>query len=236
MEKKEPIKVSLPVFLAIVVLFVALVFGAYMYMQNQKLEKEIAKLQERVNQSQTTKDELEEKLNNISNIASTNNKTDNKDVLFSEAEVKVALSDYFELKCSIGTGPLIILTEKGVLNYNEADNTEVNYETHTKVKFSDYKEAMLNFVTEEEFKRNFDKDGWLLIDDNGYYTVGEGIGGPGIHYTVLSITKKNDTSYTAKTSYIEDGRVVPEDVVNENYSFTIKSYNGHCVIDSISKI
>ena len=71
MEKKEPIKVSLPVFIAIVVLFVALIFGVYMYMQNQKLDKEIANLREDISKSQKEKNELQEQLNRFSNT--TNN-------------------------------------------------------------------------------------------------------------------------------------------------------------------
>ena len=57
----------------------------------------------------------------------------------------------------------------------------------------------------------------------------------GILLIMLSVTKKDDTSYTAKTLCDEAvGDEEPD--VEENYTFTIKDYNGHCVIDSINEI
>ena len=43
--KNEPIKISLPMFITIIVLLVAIVYGLYMYIQNEKLEREIVKKQ-----------------------------------------------------------------------------------------------------------------------------------------------------------------------------------------------
>lgn len=70
MEKKEPIKISLPIFISILVLLVAIAFGCYMFIQNQNLEKQIANLKDEINKSQTTKNELQEKLNKVSNAIS----------------------------------------------------------------------------------------------------------------------------------------------------------------------
>lgn len=65
MEKKEPIKISLPMFISIIVILVACICGFYVYSQNQKLEKEITNLKEQISLSQTEKNELQEKLNSI---------------------------------------------------------------------------------------------------------------------------------------------------------------------------
>lgn len=84
MEKKEPIKVSLPVFIAIIILLVAIVYGIFMYSQKMQSDKEIANLKDRMSQSQEAvnkvnaeKNELQEKLNSIEEITSTDNNKQN---------------------------------------------------------------------------------------------------------------------------------------------------------------
>ena len=245
MEKKEPVKISLPLFITIIVLLVACVAGIFMFMQNQKLDKEIDSLKEQISKTQTEKNELQERLNDISKVASntddnekdkevaTNNKT-----TFSNEQVKDCLSNYFDLRTEIGDSILKKLTEKGYLNYNPSetvnrDGTNDDGIAITKVKLSDYKKAMLNYVSEQEFNKTFSHD--FTVNNNGYLTYNAEIGGPGVAYTVLSVTKKDDTSYTAKTLCDEAvGDEEPD--VEENYTFTIKDYNGHCVIDSINEI
>ena len=86
MEKKEPVKISLPLFITIIVLLVAVISGIYVFMQNQKLDKEIAGLKEQISKTQSEKNELQDKLNNVSNVVSnteesntdTNNSNDEK--------------------------------------------------------------------------------------------------------------------------------------------------------------
>ena len=77
MEKKEPIKISLPLFITTIVLLVAVISGICVFMQNQKLDKEIASLKEQISQSQNEKNELQEKLNSISNVVTTTEKERN---------------------------------------------------------------------------------------------------------------------------------------------------------------
>ena len=74
-EKKEPIKVSLPVFIAVIIILVAIVFGVFMFMQNKKLEGEITRLREEISNAQTTKNELQNKLNTIAETVNSNNPT-----------------------------------------------------------------------------------------------------------------------------------------------------------------
>ncbi|MBR3249275.1 MAG: hypothetical protein IKF83_01080 [Clostridia bacterium] len=90
MEKKEPIKISLPLFITIIVLLVAIISGIYVYMQNQKLDEEIAGLKEQISKTQTEKNELQERLNKISDVTSN---VDNKDITPSkEKEETTALT------------------------------------------------------------------------------------------------------------------------------------------------
>ena len=101
MEKKEPIKISLPLFITIIVLLVAVISGIYVFMQNQKLDKEIAGLKEQISKSQSEKSELQEKLNDISNITTSNisdnnltNESKNSEI---ENEKNKTNSDYKEV-------------------------------------------------------------------------------------------------------------------------------------------
>lgn len=79
LDKKEPLKISLPLFIEIMILLVAIVYGIFSYMQNAKLEAEIANLRQEITQSQAAKNELQERLNNISSIASASGNESNKD-------------------------------------------------------------------------------------------------------------------------------------------------------------
>ena len=212
--------------------------AVFIYIQKINSDREISKLKTDAEELKGTVTELQGKLDSISNIANedeekssmTTKKTAESQV-FTDSEVKECLTNYLELRYAIGTEVLTALSKKGALNYNESDNTETNNEIHTKVKFTDYKKAMLNYVSEKEFEKNFDNKLWRKIDDSGYFTVGDGVGGPSIDYTVKSVTKTNDTSYTAKTSYVEGGN----NPVNQNFSILVKNYNGHCVIDSVTE-
>ena len=76
MANKEPIKISLPIFILSIVMIIGGVFGCYVYMQNQKLDKEIANLREDISKSQKEKNDLQEQLNNASTVSKTNNEND----------------------------------------------------------------------------------------------------------------------------------------------------------------
>ena len=90
MEKKEPIKISLPMFITVIVLLIAIISGIYVFMQNQKLDKEITGLKEQISKTQTEKNELQERLNKISDVTSN---VDNKDITPSkEKEETTALT------------------------------------------------------------------------------------------------------------------------------------------------
>lgn len=89
---------------------------------------------------------------------------------------------------------------------------------------------MLNYVTENEFERNWTSKIDLREDSNGYLTHLQGGGGLRV-YTINSITKINDSTYSAKiTSIVEDDNTTK---LNEEFTFTVKLYNGNCVIDSV---
>lgn len=98
------------------------------------------------------------------------------------------------------------------------------------VQFSDFKSAMLNYVSEKEFKK-ICNDFSIREFDNGYFVSGEG-GGANSHYTINSITKISENTYSAQTTCVRDTE--DESTSLQTFTFTIKDVNEKCVIDSIN--
>ena len=244
MEEKKVIKISLSTFFLILAIIVILVMGIFLFkLYNEKTEeiKKSSELQTQVNSLNGTVSNLQGKINTISETVNSNPITENNSsttttntndaMLFTDAQVKTALSNYLELQSHADCGsPLDYLAEKGNLNYDASKNTFNNGAITTSVKFSDYKNAMLNYVSESEFEKNWTSVEYLSVNSNGYITIGQ-MGGGSRKYTINSITKIGDLNYSAKvTSTIEDDNSTKEDKI---FNFTIKSSNGNCVIDSI---
>lgn len=239
MDKKEPIKVSMSTFFLIIAIIVIAVMGYFMYkLNNDKMieTNKASELQEQVNILNGTVNDLQGKINNINDTINSNNSSDNtnnsiNNVAFTDGEVKKAISDYLELSAHAGCDALFSkLTEKGLINY-DSSKYEINTTTGeitTNIKFSDYKKAMLNYVTEAEFERNWTSKQYYSENANGYLTKLQGGGGLRV-YTIKSVSKIDNTTFSAKTSsVVEDNEYYEEN----NYTFVVKSNNGKCVIDS----
>lgn len=258
MEEKKEIKVSLTTFFLILAIIIILVMGMFIYkLSNEKTEEtnKTSELQTRVNSLNNTIGDLQEKIDNISeNINSnnsventsntnntntstnttttTNNNNNNKSNSFTDKEVKKAFSDYLELGANAGCDNLLeALTEKGKLNYRPSKDTILDDGTViTTIKFSDYKKAMLNYVSESEFEKYWTSKQYFGKNSKGYLTKVQGGGGLRA-YTINSIKKIDDSTYTAKTtSIVVDG---DDDKENESFTFKVTSYKGKCVIDSV---
>ena len=90
---------------------------------------------------------------------------------------------------------------------------------------------MLNYVSEKEFEKNWNTTLYFGKNDEGYLTKPQGGGGLRV-YTIESCVKNNNSTYTAKTSSIAENDNSTKE--NKDFIFTVKSYNGNCVIDSIN--
>lgn len=242
MEEKKVTQISLSTFFLILSLIVIAVMGIFMYkLYNEKIEanKKSTELQTQVNSLNETVNDLQGKITNISetinsntSVENTNTATTNNNTSFTDEQVKTALSNYLELQAYAScSGLLTNLEEKGKLTYDSSKETILDDGTIvTSIKFSDYKNAMLNYVSENEFEKNWTSTLHFNENSNGYLTQVQGGGGLCV-YTINSITKINDSTYFAKTTAtlvdLDDSK---ED---ENFTFTIKSYKGNCVIDSL---
>lgn len=239
MDEKKAIKISLSTFfliLAIIVIIVMCIFMFKLYNEKTEETKKSSELQTQVNNLNETISDLQGKIDNISETINSNNSTENTSTAnnstsFTDEQVKTALSNYLELRAHADCGsPLEYLNEKGKLNYDSSQDTILNDGTIiTSIKFSDYKNAMLNYVSENEFEKNWTSTQYLNENNNGYLTKGQG-GGKFWVYTVNSITKTNNSTYSTKITATDDFEDSKKD---ENLTFTVKSYNGNCVIDSI---
>ena len=241
MEEKKVTKISLSTFFLILSIIVIVVMAIFMYkFYNEKIEanKKSAELQSQLNNLNEIVNDLQGKINNVSDTINSNNSTENTTITnnnstsFTENQVKTALSNYLELRAYAGCDALLEnLKEKGKLNYDSSKDTISNDGTIiTSIKFSDYKNAMLNYVSENEFEKNWTSTQYFNENSNGYLTKVQGGGGLRV-YTINSLTKTSDSTYSAKTTAtLVDLDNSKED---ENFTFTITSYKGNCVIDSL---
>lgn len=182
--------------------------------------------------------------NNISEKISSNNLNENTIItdnnnnssVFTDEQVRVTLSNYLELLANENCDNLLQwLNENGKLNYDSSKNTILNDGTViTSIRFSDYKNAMLNYVSENEFERNWNLTLYFNENSDGYLTKLQG-GGAYCPYTIESITHNDDLNYIAKT-YYSNSYDYPITKYYKDFSFEIKSYNGNCVIDSIKEV
>lgn len=242
MEEKKSIKISLSTLFLILALMVIAFMAYYIYTEKTNANKEIETLEANAVEMQNTIKNLQDKIDTISNTINSNNSnednnetntSDNNSISFTDEQVKTALSNYLELRAHMNCNALLNnLTEKGTLNYDDSkdidtiiDGTYGHYITN--IKYSDYRNAMLKYVSKSEFERNWNS--YYSEDSNGNLIAGDGGGGLRV-YTIKSITKSNDSTYSAKvTSVVEEGEYFEE----ENLTFVVTSNNGNCVIDSL---
>lgn len=211
MEEKEPIKIKLSTVLLIIAVIVIILMGVF-----------IGFLYKR----------------NIENIKSEDNtvKTENIEKTFSESEVKEVLQNYLNIGGAYQGEPYGVLyvmktmTGKNVINdeYPEAiEDGEVSI-LPTNIKYSEFKEFMLNYMTEEVFNTDFargyvDKDGMLYCKNYG---------ASGLAYEVISIEKMNDSNTKYKGNLY--WYVTEEYKEKENITFEVANKNNKCVISSIT--
>ena len=226
MGENKQSKISLSTVLLLLAILVIIAMSYYIYTEKTNYNKEIAELEANATNMQSTINDLQGKIDNISQTINS--------TTFTDEQVKTALSDFLELRAYANCDSLLErLKDKAKLNYNSANDTILDDGTViTTIKFLDYKNAMLNYVSESEFERNWHSTQYFNENSDGYLTKVQGGGGL-CEYTVDSISKKDDETYSAKTTVtfvdLDDSKE------NENYIFTVKQYGDKCVIDSIQE-
>ena len=245
MRENQNAKISLVTIFLIISVIIIVIMGIFMFkFYNEKTEeaKKATELQTQVDSLTNTANNLQEKINNISETINsdsqdknTDKNTSNNNISFTDEQVKNAISNYLELNGYAHCDSLLDkLAEVGKISYDPSkDDIKDDGNVTTTVKFSDYKKVMLNYVSENEFNKNWTSALSIGENDSGYITKVQGGGGL-VTYTIDGITKINDTTYSAKTTAtLVDGN---NEKNTQNYKFTISTYNNRCVIDSAEEL
>lgn len=242
MEEKKSIKVSLSTVFLILALIIIVVMVYYIYVEKTNANKEISTLEANAVEMQNTIDDLQEKIDTISNTINSNtnvdtnnsqtNKTSNsEDVKFSDKEIKESITNYLNIFKGYGSIEGI-LENLELLEYGEYSNSELTSDNYRKtdIKYLQFKNTVLNYMTEDWFNtinakydtevKFKEKDGLLYYND---------VGLTGTEYVVESITLKGDYSDSRYIANVYS--INPDDSKNvENIEFEITNYNGKCVI------
>lgn len=236
MEEKKSTNISLSTALLIISILIIIFMAYYIYVEKTKANNEISKLEINATEMEKTISNLQEKIDTISNTinntsvevnnSQSNDISTNKEVKFSDEEIKESLQNYLELVGAREASPFALLVKLGLCNNSDATNatTADNY-VKTNIKYSAYKEKMLNYVTEEWLNTKFnnsykEQDGMLYYLD---------VGATGMKFEVKDITIKGDYSELAYIAQVYDVALDGSKEL-DNVEFHIANNNGKCVI------
>lgn len=231
MEEKNATKISLSTFLLILAIITIIVMGIFIYKLNNDKTIEIQKsteLQAQVNSLNGTVSDLQGKIDTISETVNSKSsaKTSTTNNSFTNEQVKEAFQKYLDLTDLIVNSPEDFLRQINLKIDNNNKEAKKNGYKKTTIKYTDFKNALLNYVTNTCYESNFEQS--IFIEEDGYLCFLPDVGATGYNYKVENITPNNN-SYNAKVIS------TPSDTVESNYEFGIKNYNGKCVIDYCNK-
>lgn len=199
MQEKENSTKSTLLIIALIIIIILLGVIIYMLVNNKKANNDIN------SQSKTT---TTEKINNTDDI-------------------KKTIEKFLEIDCALHTDSILEYLNIG---YDESkgkydESTEM---VITNIKYDDFKNAMLNYMTEEYFKKETSN---YIKDSDGYVRKSQG-GGECYISKINNITKTGNLSYSVNITETSD----VDDSINNNTTqkFTFKEYNNKLVIDTYS--
>ncbi len=235
MEKKK-LSIGTVIILLVIVAAIA-VAATYMIIKTEKQNTNSNGVENNSESLDTAKTENENKTTNTTadiksntnsntnttnNIGSTSKTEENK---FSEDTIKKSIQSYLNLVGKRDGSPSGMLQELKLMKEEPDGNPDNDNYKKTNIKWSTFKSAMMNYMTEEWFNSN-GTQGLKEVNGIVYYFDG---GSTGTEYEVESITIKGDYSdaeYIAKVNNIAlDGSKESEDI-----EFGVTNQNGKCVI------
>lgn len=235
MEEKGTVKISLAGFFLILAIIAIITMGFFMYKiytDKQKSDEKVETLNSEVNRLQDTINSIQSTINNTNKVnenAVYNNatkvKTETVSRSFSDDEIKQSMQNYLDLICAQSGSMRGFLVKLGLINFSdEFDMSYGNNLAKTNVKYSEFKEKMLNYVTEEWFENSFTE---LYKNINGYLYFNDG-GASGLSSKIQNITKKENGKYIAEVKILPYGE--EEGAYLKTIEFNISNYNDKCVI------
>lgn len=166
--------------------------------------------------------------NDINSQSKTTTTTTTQKVSDEDEKVKKTIEKFLEVDCALHTDNILDYLNLGFDEskqiYDEATEMVI-----TNVKYDDFKNAMLNYVTEEYFKK--ETDGYIVKDKSGYVRKSQG-GGECYISKINNITKIGNLSYNVNITETSD----VDDSINNNTTqkFTFKEYNNKLIVDTYS--
>ena len=214
---------SLATVLLVVAILLIVAMGALLYMQKIESDKQIAELENNASKMQETINDLQGKIDTISNTINSNTEEDTT-INFTETEIKDVLQMCLDIESAKTNGPGTVLYTLGFYRRDEGSNNEKNAEKtgfmKTPIKYNDFKDAMLKYMTEECYQKQWDE---LYENEDGYLCYAH-VGATGVGYKVNSI-KKVGEGYTANVTASSEG---PDSEVTVNFEID----NNKCVVKS----
>lgn len=245
------IRVSFSILLLAIAIIIICIMGAYIHKVNEEKDQAVGKVEVLVNRVAQLENEQKEKnnvieTNTIANSIVTNTTTNNNanevKNQFTNDQIKTSVQNYFDLKSASRVSMLLeTLENKGKLSFDDSKwvmGSDFSKWT-TDVKLSDYKNAMLNFVSEEEYERNWNPtkssvEVGIEVNQNGYIIPPQG-GGYAPNYSVKNVVENGENKYIIGVDYTSMNSNNEEQTVDAQYYVTVKNYNGNCVIDSVNE-
>lgn len=166
--------------------------------------------------------------NDINSQSKTTTTTTTQKVSDENEKVKKTIEKFLEVDCVLHTDYILDYLNLGFDEskqiYDEATEMVI-----TNVKYDDFKNAMLNYVTKEYFKK--ETDGYIVKDKSGYVRKSQG-GGECYISKINNITKTGNLSYNVNITETSD----VDDSINNNTTqkFTFKEYNNKLIVDTYS--
>lgn len=227
MEEKKTIKISLSTFFLILAIIVIAIIGVFVF--KFYTDKETASSE--VKELKSTIDNLEEKINSLEQTINDNEKNndeikenENNSKTFSDNQIKKALQDYLDLTGVYVGSPGELLNKLGFEDLEIDDNIIIeDYYKKTNIRYVDYKNKMLNYMTEECFEKKFTK---FFREVNGDLYCFNG-GASGMGFEIESINTKGEKYIADVYSLDFEGNRIGEP---ESFEFGIADNNGKCVI------
>ena len=241
MEEKKPLKIKFKTAVIIIVTAVVLLgIGANVYATKQGYDNIFFLIKYKISGQKQETITGKDNLLTDRDIDTTIKSNTNADIMpFTEKEVKESFQKYLNLvaqrHCDIG----------GVIQELNFEMNESKYVPSKKlagylktdIKYSDFKEKVLNYVTEKCFEENINNlgeeisdDAKAFINEDGYLCYCNGAA-TGVIYKLEDISKIGNKNYKANVLYIQE-----EDKEIIEFEFGIENVNGRCVIDYCNKI
>lgn len=230
MREKKYTKISLFTLFIIIAIIVIGVMGYMMY----KMNTEIKQLSEKVANSENVT------ANDI--VVDNNNENKNvEDISDITTKCKAAIEEYYDLQVEFYSGGSLYVLKKLDLVSTTPDPEQYETTTYefddfykTDIKYSDFKNAMLEHMTSELLEKEFEESHAKNV--NGYLQI-TAMGGTATYIDIdkFELSSKDENSYTfditAEKSYDDNS-----DKNTVNMKVTFVKQNGNYVVSNIENI